>query len=303
MMSIVVIGTSFVDIKGFPLGDFIPTGRNASRIIHVHGGVARNIAEDVAALGFETVFVTLTDGGGDSRDIIEELRNDGINVDYTKQSQDGLGIWLAIFNEEGDVYANMSKRPNLLPICDILEEKGDEIFSSADSILIEIDMDDDVIKKVYELADKYNKDVYGCITNMTIARHRVDYIKKTKCFVCNKLEASQLFDEKIDSMSAKELEKILPYHLGNFGIHCMVVTLGGDGAVYAYSDGRHGYCPPEKVKPIDTTGAGDAFFAGTAAYLTHGSTLDEALPLASRMAASVICSNENIYRPQKEKNI
>ena len=301
-MSIVVIGTSFVDIKGFPLGEFIPTGRNASRIIHVHGGVARNIAEDVAALGFETVFVTLTDGSGDSRDIVEELRKDGVNMDYTKQSQDGLGIWLAIFNEEGDVYANMSKRPNLLPICDILEEKGDEIFSSADSILIEIDMDDDVIRKVYELAGKYNKDVYGCITNMTIARQRVDYIKKTKCFVCNKLEASQLFDEKIDTMSAEELEEVLPYHLGNFGIHCMVVTLGGDGAVYAYSDGRYGYCPPEKVKPIDTTGAGDAFFAGTAAYLTQGRTLDETLPLASRMAASVICSNENIYRPQKEKN-
>ena len=296
-MSIVVIGTLFVDIKGFPLGEFIPTGRNASRVIHVHGGVARNIAEDVAALGFETVFVTLTDGSGDSRDIVDELRRDGVNMDYTKQSQDGLGIWLAIFNEEGDVYANMSRRPNLLPICDILKEKGDEIFSSADSILVEIDMDDDVIKKVYELADKYHKDVYGCITNMTIARQRVDYIKKTKCFVCNRLEASQLFDEKIESMGAAELEEVLPYHLGNFGIRCMVVTLGGDGAVYAYSDGRHGYCPPEKVKPVDTTGAGDAFFAGTAAYLTQGRPLDEVLPLASKMAASVICSNENIYRP------
>lgn len=298
-MSIVVIGTIFVDIKGFPLGEFIPTGRNASRVIRVHGGVARNIAEDVRALGNETTFVTLSDDSGDSRDIVEELSRDGINTDYIRCTPDGLGVWLAVFDEDGDVYANMSKRPNLLPICDILEEKGDEIFENADSILIEIDMDDEVVAKIFELAKKYNKDVYGCITNMIIARQRVDYIKKTKCFVCNKLEASILFDEKINSMSPDELQEVLPYHLTNFGIHCMVVTLGGDGAVYAYADGRHGYCPPEKVKPVDTTGAGDAFFAGVAAYLTQGKLLGETLPLASKMAASVICSNENVYRPKQ----
>ena len=47
-MPIVVVGNVFVDFKGFPEGAFIPTGRNAGRVEIVHGGVGRNVAEDIA---------------------------------------------------------------------------------------------------------------------------------------------------------------------------------------------------------------------------------------------------------------
>ena len=47
-MGIVVIGAVFVDIKGYPESNFIPSGRNAGRVEQVHGGVARNVAEDIA---------------------------------------------------------------------------------------------------------------------------------------------------------------------------------------------------------------------------------------------------------------
>ena len=57
-MSIAVIGTVFVDIKGFPEGAYIPTGRNAGRIEYVHGGVSRNVVEDIANL--ETLAKTIS---------------------------------------------------------------------------------------------------------------------------------------------------------------------------------------------------------------------------------------------------
>ena len=47
-MGIVVIGAVFVDIKGFPLDAYIPTGRNAGHIKYIHGGVSRNVVEDIA---------------------------------------------------------------------------------------------------------------------------------------------------------------------------------------------------------------------------------------------------------------
>ena len=47
-MGIVVIGASFVDIKGFPHDIYLPTGRNMGRVEYVHGGVARNVVEDIA---------------------------------------------------------------------------------------------------------------------------------------------------------------------------------------------------------------------------------------------------------------
>ena len=47
-MGIVVIGAVFVDIKGYPLSTYIPGGRNSGRVEQVHGGVSRNIVEDIA---------------------------------------------------------------------------------------------------------------------------------------------------------------------------------------------------------------------------------------------------------------
>ena len=47
-MGILVIGAVFVDIKGYPLEQYIPGGRNVGRVIQVHGGVSRNVVEDIA---------------------------------------------------------------------------------------------------------------------------------------------------------------------------------------------------------------------------------------------------------------
>ena len=63
-MGIVVIGTTFVDVKGHPHGKYVPAGRNAGRVIEVHGGVARNIAEDIANVGLAPAFVSVVDESG-----------------------------------------------------------------------------------------------------------------------------------------------------------------------------------------------------------------------------------------------
>lgn len=48
----------------------------------------------------------------------------------------------------------------------------------------------------------------------------------------------------------------------------VVVTLGSKGSFY-YINGENGIVPTEKVKPIDTTGAGDAFFGTLLANLEN----------------------------------
>ena len=45
---IVVMGAVFVDIKGFPDDVYIPDGRNAGKVEYIHGGVSRNVVEDIA---------------------------------------------------------------------------------------------------------------------------------------------------------------------------------------------------------------------------------------------------------------
>ena len=81
-MGIVVIGAVFVDVKGYPEANFIPTGRNAGRVEHVHGGVGRNVAEDIANCELRPTFVSLVDHSGDGEDVIRKLKNHKVNTDY-----------------------------------------------------------------------------------------------------------------------------------------------------------------------------------------------------------------------------
>lgn len=90
------------------------------------------------------------------------------------------------------------------------------------------------------------------------------------------------------------MEKILAERLKAANVPAMVVTMGGDGAVYAEADGESGFCPAQKVQVKDTTGAGDAFCAGVSAGLTYGKTLGKAVEIGTRLAASVITSSENV---------
>ena len=293
-MGIVVLGAVFVDIKGYPLSAYIPGGRNAGRVDQVHGGVSRNIAEDIANVELRPTFVSLVDNTGIGTDVIDKLNNHKVNTDYILRTPDGLGTWLAVFDNDGEVCAAISKRPDTSPLTELLEEKGDEIFKDCDSISLELDLEKETVKQVLRYAKKYGKKVFSAVSNMSIAMERRDFLQQIDCFVCNQQEAGLLFSDDYQDKTPAEMQAILVGNVASANIPSMVVTMGGAGAVYASASGESGFVPAKKVHVIDTTGAGDAFFAGVAIGLTYGKSLPDSCEIGSRLAASVICTLDNV---------
>ena len=293
-MGIVVIGTVFVDVKGFPLDKYIPQGRNVGNIEQVHGGVGRNVAEDIANVELRPTYVSLVNNDSTGEEVVRKLRAHKVNTDYIMPVRNGMGTWLAVFDHAGDVVASISQRPNVDPLIDLLEEKGDEIISNADSIVIEICLDKEIVKRVFRLAKKYAKPIYAVVANMSIAVERRDFLQDTACFICNRQEAGILFSDDYSERTIPEMETILAEKVRRARIPSMIITLGDKGAVYADMFGYKGYCPARNVIVKDTTGAGDAFCAGVAVGLTYGKTLAEACEIGSFLAASVIMTSENV---------
>ena len=301
-MAIVVVGAVFVDVKGFPEDKYIPTGRNAGKVEIVHGGVGRNVAEDIANIELRPTFVSLVDDTAEGEEVISKLRNHKVNTDYIRRVKDGMGMWLAVFDNMGDIAGSISKRPDLSPICEMLDEKGDEIFRNADSIIMEIDIDKEIVKRVFRYAEKYHKPVYAVVANMSIATQRRDFLQSIDCFVCNQQEAGILFVSDFSDMSPEELCDDLSRRVISAQIPSMVVTMGSRGAVYADMHGDKGVYPAQKVTVRDTTGAGDAFCAGVAIGLTYKKSIREAVEIGTRLAASVITASENVcprFRPRE----
>ena len=293
-MSIVVVGTSFMDVKGFPYDIYMPTGRNVGRVEYVHGGVARNVVEDIANVELRPTYVSIVDDTPLGAAIYQKLKNHKVNMDYVLTEPEGMGTWLAVFDNNGDVAGSISSRPDFTPIMGLLEEKGDEIIENADSVVLQVDLAKEIVKKVIDLAKKHNKKLFALVSNMSIAAQRRDLVKNFDCFICNELEAGILFVNDYEDKSPEELRDILCANVQSANIPAMIVTMGSQGAVYATRDGEKGICPARKVQVKDTTGAGDAFCAGVAIGLTYGKTLPQAVEIGTHLAASVITSSENV---------
>lgn len=293
-MSIVVIGATFVDIKGYPMDNYIPTGRNVGRVEYLHGGVARNVVEDIANVELRPTFLGIVDDSPMGEDVVRKLKNHKVDTQYILTCPDGMGTWLAVFDNNGDVAGSISKRPDMLPLVDLLQDKGDEIFCKADSVVIEVDLEKEIVKKVLELCELHHVPAYGVVSNMSIASKRRDFLQRFSCFICNQQEAGQLFLDDYSTRTPQELMQILKEKVKGARIPAMVVTMGAQGAVYATLDGQCGVCPARNVYVKDTTGAGDAFCAGVAIGLTYGKDMEHAIGIGSTLAASVITSCENV---------
>ena len=301
-MGILVIGATFVDIKGFPFDNYLPTGRNAGRVEYVHGGVARNVVEDIANVELRPTFLSIVDDSPMGEAVIKKLNNHKVNTDYVLTRPDGMGTWLAVFDNNGDVAGSISKRPNMYPIAELLEEKGDEIFSQVPSVVLEIGLDKEIVKGTLALAQKHKVKTFALVANMSIAAERRDLLQQFDCVICNQQEAGILFLDDYEDKTPEEMRDILAERIAAAKIPSMVVTMGGDGAVYANLQGEKGICPARKVQVKDTTGAGDSFCAGVAIGITYGKTMAEAVEIGTTLAASVIISSENVcprFRPEE----
>ncbi|HZC23834.1 MAG TPA: ribokinase [Candidatus Binatia bacterium] len=71
------------------------------------------------------------------------------------------------------------------------------------------------------------------------------------------------------------------------GVKHVVITLGEQGALLVNTDSQTHF-PAVKVQAIDTTGAGDAFNAGLAVALSHGSSLEKAVEFGTVTGAMAV---------------
>ena len=79
-MGIIVAGAAFVDIKGFPDGAYIPTGRNVGQVKYIHGGVARNVVEDIANMELRPIYLGIVDDTPLGNDVVEKLKKHKVNT-------------------------------------------------------------------------------------------------------------------------------------------------------------------------------------------------------------------------------
>lgn len=294
-MDMVVVGVVFLDIKGFPFFKYDAVGTNLGNVLMTHGGVARNVAENMANLGAEVEFVTMLDDDSLGREARLRLRGAGVKLTHAVSTPDkGMGMWLAVFNEKGDLAGSVSHMPDASPIERLFDEKGEEIIQSCRGVALEIDLSEKVSERVFELAERFDKPVYAIVANMSVILRRPDFMARTACVILNEIEAGRLFGREIRALSPEETLEAVSEAAPAMGIRSIVVTMGARGAVYLDAkNGLRGVCPAVPCRVVDTTGAGDAFFSAVVESLARGMRLDDAVTCGARLASMTVSTSES----------
>lgn len=289
-MSLVVVGTTFLDVKAFPQNPLDPPGRNLGQTRFFHGGVGRNVAEAAALVGAQVTFVSSVDGSGIGPAVLQRLQAAGVDSrGVAVGGPESMGVWTAILQNDGGLFCSVSQPPDFTAMSALVERDGDALFAGARACVIEIDLTGELTTSCLALAKRHGVPVVGLPGNMDVVRHYPQLLGELDTLIVNDHEAGQLvgFDVTVTDRPGRLLMQT--------GARRVIVTLGAQGAlVLDGADAEVVHIPAHAVEMVDSSGAGDSFVAGTAAGLWAGLPLAEAARLGARTGAFTVASPETV---------
>lgn len=299
VLAITVIGTVFVDIKGYSNGKVNSDTKNVGHVEFAHGGVGRNVAEAIGRAGGSVEFISSVANTAQGDEVIAFLSEIGIKTARMVKTENGMGQWLAVLDGEGSLVASVSQKPDLSKLEDLLLRNGEEIVKNSSAVVIELDLHDLVVQAIFAWAKQFDVPVFGIVGNLEVLLGKRSLIDDMEMFVCNQQEVEEVYGVKTTSV---EEAKMAAKDLTAGGLKTAVITMGAEGSVfYSRERDEFGYVPVIPTQVVDTTGAGDSFFAGAVFGLTHGHAMEQAVECGTYLASWTISSKEAVDPSISEK--
>lgn len=286
--TIFCIGAANVDYKLILEDKVIFETSNPAERITAFGGVARNIAENLARLDEEVV-------------LMSKVGNDLEGTNIVKNASPIMHIYMVDRDQNfntGTYFAVLDKTRNLLlgvadmKICDSMDEdwitSHQEYIKKADIVVCDTNVQKSAIEKLQEITDE--KIV---LIGVSVAKTKniPDNLKNIYLAILNK-------DEATAYANCKEFDlKTVCDNLKAKGVTRCIITMGEEGCIFYDETLSPVILTAEMITEIiDVTGAGDSFSAGVIHGLSTGKSLETACKYGMKMAQLNIKSDESVVK-------
>lgn len=274
MNRVVVIGGTNIDIFAYPHQKIVMKDSNPGYISTSLGGVGRNISENLARLGLDVTLLTVLGRDEAASWVKTESKQVGLKLSIVEV--DKTPSYIAIFDEFHEDLVSVAAMDQIdaLDKEEIMKRKN--LIENAELLVMDTNLSNEMMDFVF---NQFNQMIYvDAISSQKVIKIK-PFLSKIYGLKLNLLEAELLTGityEKMDDLNQ------MGDMLLERGVKEVFITLGDQGAYYTnLREAVFRNAIPVKIK--NSTGAGDAFFAGAIYAKMHSLN-----PLSYAMSNAVL---------------
>jgi pseudouridine kinase len=291
---VAVVGGMNMDIHGKPGKALRQHDSNPGTVHTSPGGVARNIAENLARLGVDCRLISAVGNDQYGQLLLQQCRDAGIDVQHVQQFDSfSTSTYLSVLDGSGDMHVAINDMA-------ILDELGPERLHSIEAMLKRaalVVVDTNLRKdSLAWLASHLTGPPLFVDTVSTVKARKIkSHLGAIHTLKTNRDEAEAL--SGLTSRTKTDRQKLAQW-FHDKGVARLFVTLGKGGVFYSTADEQGIQKPPgDRPAMRNAGGAGDAFMAGIAYAWLNDWPLSKSIRFALA-AADVTLSDENSSSPE-----
>jgi ribokinase len=262
------------------------------------GGKGANQAVAAARLNADVTMVVSLGADDLGNRAEQNLVHEGIHPDYILRTDvTHTGVAFIIVDDDGENMIVVAPGAN-----DVLRpedvEAAREMIAASQVLLVQLEVPLETVACALRIAHEAGvRTLLNPAPGQTLSP---DLLQLVDVLTPNETEAQIISGHAITGLTEAEAAA---RSLLDVGVGCVVVTLGGNGALIVSADGTR-HIPGRHVEVVDTTGAGDAFSGALAVAIAEGRSIVDAVTFANAAAALQVTKVGTApampYRPEVE---
>ena len=243
------------------------------------GGKGANQAVAAARLGGKVTFVTKRGNDLFGNQAVGLLMREGIDTQYVvKDMELPSGVALITVDSAGEnsIVVAPGSNGNLMQ-----EDIPPMIFETGKFEILLLQLEIPISTVEYSAIAASDHGIKVILNPAPACKLSDNLLKHTWLITPNETEAESITGVTVTDISSAERVAAL---IQERGVKNVIITLGEMGA-FVKSENYTGLIPGVKVKPVDTTAAGDVFNGALAVALSEGKELKDAVFFANKAAS------------------
>jgi pseudouridine kinase len=274
---IVCFGGAVTDRKYHAVETLIAGTSNPATSVRAYGGVARNVAENLARLDVQTSLVSAVGDDESGRGLVRALQLLGVDVSGVSISAaHGTAEYAAVLQPDNSLAFGIADMAVFETLTTGKLNEDWPLLASADWVFADCNLPEETLRELV---------ARGGGSRFRLAVDAVSVHKVTR-LPADLGGVSALFvnaDEAAGYLGRAGSPESLFDGLMQRGPGAVVMTLGEEGLLVSHK-GKPRHLPALPAWVVDVTGAGDSLVAGTLCGLLQGQEIVEAVVLGLRLA-------------------